>query len=163
MPIFADHYVSKYLIMLSTIISSLKDNVSGELIEKAGVSQDQLPKIFDQIGSVAQEKLGGELASGNIGSLMNLFSNNSNSSSADGIQTALTSGIVSKLAGNFGIDKNQAASIANIVIPKLLGMITNKNSETPDSDSSFLSNMLGGGDASDLMGKAKDALGGFFK
>ena len=149
--------------MFSNILSSLKDNISGELMEKAGVTQDQLPKIFEQIGEVAKEKLGGEIASGNIGSLMNLFSKSDNTSSANGIQASITSGIVSRLAGKFGIDQNQATSIANIVIPKLMSLITSKNSETPDSDSSFLSGMLGGGDSSDLMGKAKDALGGFFK
>lgn len=149
--------------MFTNILSSLKDNVSGELIEKAGVTQDQLPKIFDQIGEVTKEQLGGEIASGNIGSLMNLFSNNDNSSSANGIQASITSGIVAKLAGKFGIDQNQATTIANIVIPKLMSLITSKNSETPDSDSSFLSGMLGGGDTSEMMDKAKDALGGFFK
>lgn len=149
--------------MLSNIISSLKESVSGELMEKAGVSQDQLPQIFDQIGNVTKEKLGGEVASGNLSSLMNLFSKSDNSSEANGIQSSLTSGIVSSLAGKFGIDEVKASMIAGIVVPKLIGFITNKNSETPDSDSSFLSGMIGGGDSSGMMGKAKDALGGFFK
>jgi len=147
--------------MFSNIISTLKDSVSGELVEKAGVSQEQLPQIFDQIGKVAKEKLGAEVVSGNMGSLMNLFSKNDNTPGASGIQASLTSGIVSSLAGKFGIDQAKATMIANIVVPKLIGLISNKNSETPDSDSYFLSGMLGG-DSSGMMGKAKDALGGMF-
>jgi hypothetical protein len=54
-----------------------------------------------------------------------------------------------------------ANTIASIVIPKLLEMITSKNSETPDSDSSFISGIIGG-DNADMMDKAKDVLGGFF-
>lgn len=145
--------------MFSNILNSLKESVSGELVEKAGVSEDQLPQIFDEIGNVTTEKLGGEIASGNIGSLMNLFSNSDNSSDANGIQSSLTSGIVSSLAGKFGIDQSKATSIANIVIPKLMALITDKNNETPDDDPSFLSGLLGGGD---FMGKAKNALGGMF-
>jgi len=149
--------------MFSSIISSLKDSVSGELIEKAGVSEDRLPQIFDQIGDVTKRKLGGEVASGNLDSLMNLFSKSDNTSSASGIKSSLISGIVSSLTGKFGIDQAKATSIANIVVPKLISLVTNKNSETPDSDSSFLGGMLGGGDSSAMMGKAKDTLGGFFK
>ncbi len=147
--------------MFSNILGSLKDSVASELREKAGVSEDQLPQIFDQIGRVTKEKLGGEVASGNLDSVMNLFSNKRNSAGANGIQTSLTSAIVSSLAGKFGIDEAKAKSIANIVIPKLMSMITSKNEETPDSDSSFLSGMVGGGSV-DMMGKAKDALGGMF-
>lgn len=147
--------------MLSNIISSLKDNVSGELVEKAGVSKEQLPQIFDQIGDVAKEKLGAEVSSGNISSLMNLFSKNDNTAGAGGIQASLTSGIVSGLAGKFGIDEAKATMISNIVVPKLIELISNKKSS--DSDSSFLSDMLGGGDKDGgIMGKAKDALGGLF-
>jgi len=149
--------------MFSSILSSLKDNISGDLVEKAGVSKDQLPKVIDQIGNVTKEKLGAEVASGNMGSLMNLFSKKDNSSGAEGIQASLTSGIVSGLAGKFGIDEAKAVMISNIVVPKLIEMISNKNAETSDSDSSFLSGMLGGSDKDGgVMGKAKDALGGLF-
>ena len=149
--------------MFSTIISSLKDSVSSELKEKAGVSQDQLPQIFDLVGDVTKQKLGGEVASGNLDSLMNLFSKSDNTSAASGIQASLTSGIVASLANKFGMDESKAISIANIVVPKLISLVTDKNSETSDSDSSLLSGMLGGGDSSDMIGKAKDAFGGFFK
>lgn len=147
--------------MFSNILGSLKDSVAGELIEKAGVSEDQLPQIFDQIGKVTKEKLGSEVASGNLDSVMNLFSKKGNTPAASGIQSSLTSGIVSSLAGKFGIDESKANMIATIVIPKLMSLITNKSEETPDSDSSFLSGMLGGG-SGDIMGKAKDALGVMF-
>ena len=143
--------------MLSNIISSLKDNVSGDLVGKAGVSKEQLPQIFDQIGNVAKEKLGAEAASGNMDSLMNLFSKKANTAGAGSIQASLTSGIVSSLAGKFGLDNAKAAMIANIVVPKLIELISTKG-----SDSSFLTDMLGGEKAGGIMGKAKDALGGLF-
>jgi uncharacterized protein YidB (DUF937 family) len=116
---------------------------------------------MDVVGDVTKNKLGGELASGNLGSIMNLFSNNANSSASDGIQASLTAGIVSQLSSKLGIDSGMANTIASIVIPKLLEMITSKNSETPDSDSSFISGIIGG-DNADMMDKAKDVLGGFF-
>jgi uncharacterized protein YidB (DUF937 family) len=147
--------------MIADILSALKGGVANDLMTKAGVSQDQLPQIMDVVGDVTKNKLGGELASGNLGSIMNLFSNNANSSASDGIQASLTAGIVSQLSSKLGIDSGMANTIASIVIPKLLEMITSKNSETPDSDSSFISGIIGGDNAG-MMDKAKDVLGGFF-
>jgi hypothetical protein len=72
--------------MIADILSALKGGVANDLMTKAGVSQDQLPQIMDVVGDVTKNKLGGELASGNLGSIMNLFSNNANSSASDGIQ-----------------------------------------------------------------------------
>ena len=144
--------------MFSNILSSLKDNLSGDLVEKAGVSKDQLPQIFDQIGKVAKEKLGGEAASGNMDSVMSLFGKKDKTAGAGGIQDSLTSGIVSALSGKFGLDNAKASMIANMVVPKLIDLISSKG-----GDSSFLKDMLGGGDKDGgIMGKAKDALGGLF-
>lgn len=143
--------------MLSNILSTLKDNVSGELVEKVGISKDQLPQIFDQIGDVAKDKLGGEAASGNMSSLMNLFSKKDKAGGVGGIQASLTSGIVSSLAGKFGLDEAKATMISTIVVPKLIELVSSKG-----SDSSFLTDMLGGDKAGGIMGKAKDALGGLF-
>lgn len=145
--------------MLSNILSSLKDNVSGDLVEKAGVSKDQLPEIFDQIGNVTKDKLGAEVSSGNMDSLMSLFGKNDNTAGAGGIQDSLTSGIVSRLASKVGIDSTKATMIANLVVPKLIELISSKG-----SDSSVLTDMLGGGGDKDggIMGKAKDTLGGLF-
>ena len=148
--------------MFSNILSSLKDNLSGDLVEKAGVSKEQLPQIFDQIGNVAKEKLGAEVASGNMSSLMNLFSKKDNTAGAGGIQASLTSGIVSALAGKFGVDEAKATMISNMVVPKLIDLISNKNSSTSDTDSSILSDLLGGDKSGGMMDKAKDALGGLF-
>ena len=53
-----------------------------------------------------------------------------------------------------------AKTVASAIIPKILSMITNKNEETPASDTSSIASMFGGTD--DIMDKAKGMLGGLF-
>jgi uncharacterized protein YidB (DUF937 family) len=144
--------------MLSDILNAVKSSTAGELISKAGISQDQIDGVFDTIGDVTKDKVGGQLASGNLDGLMSLFSKGANNGAADGIQSALTSGIATQLADKFGFSEQTVSTISAIVVPKLISMITSKNSETPDDDPSPLTSMFGG----NIADKAKDALGGLF-
>ncbi len=145
--------------MLDGIITSLKDQVSGELLNKTSVKKEELPGIFDIVKEQATEKLGAAVAGGGLDSVMNLFSKNDNSEGANNIQSALSSGIVSGLASKLGFDSAKANSVVSMILPHLMKLITNKNDETDAGDSSFLEGMLGGGGASDLLGKAKGMFG----
>jgi uncharacterized protein YidB (DUF937 family) len=146
--------------MLSSIIDNLKDQVGPEILNKTGLSEDKLPQIMDIVADASKNVVGNQVASGNMGSLMNLFGSGSNSKGADGIQSALTDQVVSGLAQKLGLSESVANTISSIVVPQLIGLITKKNSETPDDDDSPITELFGGG--GDLMEKAKKGLGGLF-
>lgn len=145
--------------MLSTILNTLQESTADEIVKKADVSQDQLPGIFNTIGDVAQDKIGGQLSAGNISGLMSLFSNNANNSQANGIQSMVTSAISSGLSEKLGLSSSQVTAITSIVVPKLISLITSKNSETPADDPSPLADIFGGGS---LGNAAKGVLGNLF-
>lgn len=145
--------------MIDSIIGQLKNEVSGSLKDKAGVDDSQVNGIMDVVKNVAGEKIGKEMLSGNLGDVMNLFSDKSNSSGADGIQTSITTGVVNGLTDKLGISKDKAEMVTNIVIPALMKFITNKNKETADDDASPLTEMFGG---SDKLGGIGKKLGGLF-
>lgn len=140
--------------MITSLLDSLKESVSSELIEKANVSPDSVPSIMEVIGNTTQDQLGKQVTSGNLGSLMNLFSSGTNNDEADSIQSNLMSGVVSGLADKLGFDPSKAQMIASIAVPKLIEMITSKNEETPSDDASPLTNLFGGS-AGGIMDKAK--------
>lgn len=146
--------------MLDSLIEGLKGQVAGKLQTEAGVSEDQVNGIMEVVKNVAGEKIGGELLSGNLGGVMNLFSDKPNTQEADSLQTNLTSGIMEGLIGKLGIDKSKASSIVNVVAPILIGYLTNKNNETGEDDASPLTDLFSGGGG--IAGMAKDALGGLF-
>lgn len=147
--------------MLSSILKSLQDQVGPDLIEKAGISSESLPQVMDVVGDASKSVLGKQIASGNMGSIMNLFSSGGNSNEANGMQSDLTSNIVSGLAQKLGFSESKAQMVGSIVVPYLIKMITSKNEETGADDDSSIQDLFGGG-TGDLLSKAKKGLGGLF-
>lgn len=145
---------------MDNLINGLKDQVAGKLQAEEGVSGSQVDGILDVVKNVAGEKIGGELLGGNMGSVMNLFSDKPNTQEADSIQTGITSGIMEGLIGKLGFDESKASSIVNTVAPMLISFVTGKNNETPEDDTSALTDLFGGGGG--LGNIAKNALGKLF-
>jgi len=145
---------------MDSIINTLKDKVSGKLQQEAGVESSKIDGIMDVVKSVAGKKIGAEMLSGGgLDNVMNLFTEKTDTSAANSLQTKMTTGVVSGLVEKLGFSKEKAASVTNIVIPVLIKLISKKNDETPADDSSALTNIFGGSSgASDISKK----LGGLF-
>lgn len=137
--------------MIDAIVSQLKDQVAGELKTKANMSDAEVDKVVKATGKAADEEIGKSLSIGNISTLMNLFSSQSNSSSANSMQNSLQGTITQKIVEYVGVDQTKAQMITGIVLPQIMNLITNRNEQTPDDDSSPLMDMfsdaLGGGDS----------------
>ena len=150
--------------MIEELLKGLQGQVGNDLQQKAGVQPNQMDDIMKIIGGVAAKEAGKEMLSGNLGTVMNLFSNQQNSAGASSLQTNISTGIVKTLVKKLGIKKEMAAMISTIAIPALMNMITSKNSETPDNDPSPLEGLFntkgGKGGLGGLLGGLSGLLGG---
>lgn len=146
--------------MLDSILGGLKDQIPGDLLEKVGLDASKADDVANIAGESAKEVMSKNLASGAMDTVMNLFSKGENTSSANSLQNDLTSNFISKLGTKLGLSESMANTVASAIIPKVLSMITDKNEETPASDTSSIASMFGGTD--DIMNKAKGMLGGLF-
>jgi len=148
--------------MIDSIINSLKDQVGDQLKNEANLDNSGMDTVMDVVKSVATEQVGKQLMGGGVDTLMNLFSDKDNKSEANDLQSSMTSGVMDGLTDKLGISSAQASSIANMVLPMLMKLITERNKDTPDDDASPLKDIFGGGGGGldDLAGKA---LGGLFK
>ncbi len=146
--------------MLDQIINSLKSEVGGEILSKTNLPSDKLDDVFSIVGKVAGEKVMGEMSGGGLSTVLNLFSNQANSGAANQLQSSITNSVVSGIVSKLGLSQGVANTIAGIVIPALMNLITKKNSQTPDNDPSPLNEIFGGGGG--LGGKVGKILGKFF-
>ena len=128
--------------MIDALLSQLKDQVAGELKSKAGMNDEEVDKVVKATGKAADEEIGNTLSIGNIGTLMNLFSNQSNGSSANSLQNSLQQTLTQKIVEYVGVDQSKAQMISAIVLPQIMNLITNKNEQTPSDDSSPLMDMF---------------------
>ena len=145
--------------MLDSLLKGLKDQISGEILNKVGLDTSKTDEVVAIAGESTKEVMGNELLSGGLGNIMNLFSSQQNNSAADSLQNSLVNNLVGKFATKLGLDQSMATMLASFIVPKIIDFISNKNEETPETDSSALSEMFGGGNIAD---KAKDMLGGLF-
>jgi len=149
--------------MIDQIINSLKSEVGSQILKQTKLPSGNLDKVFSVIGDVTKKEVTNQMTGGNIGSVMNLFSNKPNNSSANLLQTNIVSGVVANLTRKLGIPNEMSNKIAQIAVPALINLITNKNSTTPDDDPSPLNELFGSKKGSLMGGLAKNLLGNFLK
>lgn len=151
--------------MLDSILNGLKNQITGELVSKAGINDNQIDDIIKVAGESTQEVMLNKLSPDMLGDVMNLFSKGKNTGTANGIQNDLINNFVGNLISKLGISESMANTISAIAIPKIIEMITGENEKTPSSDASALLSMFGGSDSisDSLKGSLGDTLGGLFK
>lgn len=134
--------------MFGDILKGLQGETSSQLTQIPGFKSNQLDDVFNIAGGVVTKEVGQQMLGGNKGGLMNLFSGQQNSSSANGIEDAISKGIMSQLVSRLGMNKNVASSVVGVLLPGILNKVTKVNSQTPDDDFSPLENLFGGGGGS---------------
>ena len=147
--------------MLEQIMNSLKSEVGEKLSNNSEVPEGGIEKIFSTLADVVKKEVTGQMLSGNLSHLMNLFSNQPNTDQADVIQSNIHSDFVGNLMNKLGLSQETSTGIASTAVPALINAITQKNNTTPDDDSSPLQELFGTGGNNGIFGTAKSLLGGF--
>jgi hypothetical protein len=149
--------------MLEQLIGTLKSEVGGQIVSQTQLPSNNLDKVFSVIGDVAKKEVTSQMLGGGLGNVMNLFSKQTNNTGANLIQSNIISGVVGGLVSKLGLSQQVSSSIAQISVPALVNMITNKNSATPDDDPSPLNEIFGSAKKAAMGGLAKNLLGKFLK
>lgn len=148
--------------MLDSLLSGLSDQIPGDLLEKVGLDSSKANDVAKVAGDSAMQVMGKELMSGGIGNLMNLFSNKPNSNAANALQNNLMETMVGNFISKLGLNKKTSNLLAQTLVPILVNMVTKKNNETPEDDSSPITDLFGG-KSGGIADAAKSILGGLFK
>ncbi len=148
--------------MIDQLLENVKGGAMGDLMSKFGLDESKAKGIMDLAGGSTKEVMTDKLKSGGLDTVMNLFSSKENGESENGVMSSVQDNFISKITSQFGIDSNTAKSIADSVLPKITGMITSKNEETPSSVSSSILSMFGGDSMDSLKDSAMDKLKGLF-
>jgi hypothetical protein len=138
--------------MIENLIEGLKDQIGGQILDKTDVKSNQLPDILSVIGDATKGEVKNSMLDGGLDTVMNLFSNKPNNSGANLLQSNITQGIVSGLIQKIGLNSSTASTIAGVAVPLLMNLITKKNNETPEDDSSPLNALFGGNDSMGNLG-----------
>ncbi|SRR5690554_4051978 len=148
--------------MIEELIGRLKTEVSGQLNSQTDVPNEKMDGILSIVGDVVKSTAAKELVGGNFPALTSLFSDNPNDEDANRLEADMSSNLMSELMGKLGITADQAKKITAVALPALISIITKKKNSSDKDDTSFLSEILGGGSGG-LGGMATGFLGGLLK
>jgi hypothetical protein len=138
--------------MIENLIEAFKDQIGNQILDKTDVQSDQLPGILSVIGESTKSEVKNSMLDGGLNTVMNLFSNKSNNSGANLLQSNITQGIVTGLIQKMGLKTSTASVIAEVAVPVLMNLITKKNNETPEDDPSPISALFGDDDTQGNLG-----------
>lgn len=142
--------------MIDQLINELKGKVGGDLIGKIGLNEGQADGALKAAASSVQEVIGGQGA--DLGSVLNLFSKESNTPGANDLMGKLGTNLLGKLTGQVGLDAGKAGSVKDLIIPVLTSLLADKVGGNKDMLGSLL-----GGNAGNLVGDVAGKLGGLGK
>lgn len=140
--------------MIDSIIDSLKGEVVEGLTNKLGLSSTEVDKTLSSTKDAFDKTVSEEAGNNGLETLTNLFSDNENSSSSNGLISSLGENLASSLSSN-GFSSDKVSSIKDVVLPVLIKLV----SEKIGGNSQMLSGLLGKGDIQD---KASGLIKGLF-
>lgn len=144
--------------MFDQILNQLKNQVGPQLMQKAGLNEEQTHGSINAAADSVKEVIGGGDGFG-LDDVLNLFSSAKNNTNADGIMNNISSVFQGKLTSNVGLDAGKASGVVGMVMPLLTQLLSDKIGGNAGNLQSLLGN-LGGGGIADM---AKGFLGKLFK
>jgi len=144
--------------MLDNLLPLLKDQVGSDLMTKLGLDAGKADGALNAAASSVQEVVGGQGI--DMGTILNLFSNETNGSGANALLGQLGQNYLGKLTGQVGLDAGMANSVKDMVIPAITALLSDKIGGNAGALQGLLGNL---GGASGLGDMAKGMLGKMFK
>lgn len=120
--------------------SLLNDNKGAitELLGGLNLSSKEVDKTINSTKAVVGDAIAKE-SDGGLGTLLNLFSDDDNSSASNSFLKGIDSSLVKKLISN-GFNKQKAGSIKELIVPFVVKLVASKIG----GNSGMLTSLLGG-------------------
>lgn len=144
--------------MLENLINLVKEHAGDAIINNKAIPNEHNDAAISSTAGSIFESLKSQATSGNLNAITDLFKNNS--ASGD-LTSSLNSNVAGDLMKKFGIDNQQATTIASSLIPKVMESFAKKTNDPNDSSFNLQDVMsnLGGGTIGNMLG----GLGNLFK
>lgn len=151
--------------MLDSLMDSIKGQVVDTLKEKTGLDGGQAEQAVPLAKDSIVEGLTGAVSSGNLSSVMSMFSGGGEGGMMDNmVYQGMATSFIGKLTSSLGIPESMASTVSSFALPMILNKL--KGSASNDSgevDQAGLMSMIGGDSAGMVDGlkdKAADMLKG---
>lgn len=147
--------------MLDQLLKLVKENAGDAIVNNPSVPDQKNDLAISTMASSIFDNLKGQVSSGNLGSLMDMFKGGGDASS-NTMVNKISAGVIGDLMAKVGLDKAVATGIVNKLVPLIMSQLKNKANDPKDKSLGLddIMGALGGGKgAGDILGKVKGLFG----
>jgi hypothetical protein len=146
--------------MLDQLIKLVKDNAGEAIVNNPAVPNEKNELAINTTANSIFDSLKNQIGSGNLGSIMDMFTGGGDASSSSLIN-GVSSGVIGDLMAKVGLDKAAASNVVNQLVPLVMNKLKNKTNDPSDSSINLdgIMNALGGKGGNDILGSIKGIFG----
>jgi hypothetical protein len=121
--------------MVENLNNLVKQNAETSIINNTAIPNEQNEEAVQEASIAIEDSLKKSLSAGNVKEVANLFNGSGDNVNANPVTQHATGNFIERLQSKFGLNVNQAANVANNLIPTVLKKLVQKTADP--SDSSF--------------------------
>lgn len=148
--------------MLQELLNLVSQHAQDAIVNNSAIPNEHNDAAIEEITNAIHSGLQGQ-AGGNLSDLVGMIQNGNLA------QSPMVQGIINNAAGGladkFGVDRNQAASIASSLIPQVMSSFASQTADPGNStfDLNNVISSLTGGNSNNTAGGFANLLGGLLK
>jgi hypothetical protein len=118
--------------MVENLNSLVKENANTAIINNTAIPNERNEEAVKEASTAIEESLKTSLADGNVKEVANLFNSTGENVSANPVTQQATTNFTSRLQSRFGLNVQQAANVANNLIPTVLKKLVHRTADPND-------------------------------
>ncbi|MFN8310790.1 MAG: hypothetical protein U0T73_12580 [Chitinophagales bacterium] len=152
--------------MFEELVQLVTQQAQDQIVKNDAIPNEHNEGAINEVAGAIKNGLAGQLGSGNLGGVMELFGGKGGDMASNPIVQNIVQSAAAGIASKFNVDPSKAQSIATSLIPQVMSHFTQQTADP--NNSTFNMNQvvqsLGGGtaggvDFNDLLGKVQSGSG----
>ncbi len=118
--------------MVENLNSLVKENADATIINNADIPNERNEEAVQEASSAIEDSLKTSLSGGNVKEVAGLFNGTGDNVTANPVTQQATGNFMDRLQSRFGLNVQQAANIANNLIPTVLKRLVQRTADPAD-------------------------------
>lgn len=119
--------------MIENLNSLVKQNADGTIINNTAIPDERNEEALQEASTAIEDSLKTSLSGGNVKEVAHLFNGTDESVIASPVTQQATGNFMDRLQSRFGLNVQQAANIANNLIPTVFKRLVQKTADPADN------------------------------
>lgn len=119
--------------MVENLNSLVKQNADATIINNTAIPNERNEEAVQEASTAIEDSLKASLNHGNVKEVANLFNSTDDNVTANPVTQQATGNFIDRLQSRFGLNVQQAANIANNLIPTVLKRLVQKTNDPADN------------------------------